>query len=65
MQCIDDMDDLKLWGNYDTPDVRNLMVVFDKCNNATSPFICKSDAEITEWMRFKFILTYINQKKFV
>ena len=65
LQCIDNIDDLRLWGNYNTPDTRNLMIVFDKCNNATSPVICKSDAEIKEWMRFKYILTYFNQKKLV
>lgn len=65
MQCISDTDDLKLWGNYDTSNARNLMIVFEKCNNATSLSICKSDAEINEWMRYKYILTYVNQKKFV
>ena len=41
------------------------MIVFDKCSNETSEVTCKSDAEINEWMQYKYILVYLNQKKFV
>ena len=41
------------------------MLVFEKCNNSTSLIPCKSEAEIKEWMAFKYILTVVNQAKFV
>ena len=41
------------------------MLVFEKCDNSTSLIPCKSEAEIKEWMTFKYILTIVNQAKFV
>ena len=42
------------------------MVVFDKCTQGKDPgIVCKSDAEIKSWMFNKYILIYINSKKFV
>ena len=42
MKCMSDPNDLKMWGNYNTPETRNFMIIFDKCNNETSPVPCKS-----------------------
>ena len=56
---------MELWGNYDSPDVRNIMIVFEKCNNETSEVRCKSEDEISQWMQQKYILVYLNQRKFV
>ena len=50
MRCLKDENDIMLWGNYNSPDSSNLMVVFDKCDNATSRVKCKSDEEINNWM---------------
>ena len=68
MNCLDEKDDLKLWGNYDTSSARNLMIVFEKCDNATmssSQEPCKSEEIIAEWMKFKYIFVYMNEFKFV
>ena len=53
-----------MWGNYATYDASNLLVAFDKCNNATSNITCKSEAEIREHLRFKYFLTVYNSKQF-
>lgn len=44
-------------GDYDTDEAKNLMVIFEKCDIKTdsgtkpdSDIICKSDAEINEWL---------------
>ena len=68
MLCFEDNADMKLWGNYDTSSARNLMLVFEKCDNSTRSNTeepCKSEAEIDDWMRFKYILLYMNEFKFV
>ena len=67
MRCIKNLDDLKLWGNYDTDKTSNLMVVFEKCDIAKRPSgaKCKTDAQIEEWMQFKYILTLENEAKFI
>lgn len=41
------------------------MIVFEKCNNATSPVVCKSEREIETWMEYKYIGVAINQKKVI
>ena len=52
--------DLKLKGNYDAIEAKNLMIVFDRCNNATSAVTCKSEEEIQEFMKFKYIVAMWN-----
>lgn len=54
-----------MFGNYDTALAVNLMIVFEKCNNATSPVVCKSAEEIETWMEFKYISIAYNQKKII
>ena len=39
-RCLVDENDLVLWGNYDTIDARNIMVVFEKCDPNTSTVTC-------------------------
>ena len=39
------------------------MVIFEKCDREKR--FCKSEAEIKKWMKFKYIYTYENQKKFI
>ena len=65
MKCLENTDDVKLWGNYDSTTARNIMVVFERCNATTNKDGCKSEQEIDDWMSFKYILTYVNEKKFV
>ena len=57
--------DMYLWGNYETVSTSNLMIVFDKCDNKTSAVVCKSDVQIYEWIRGKYILSLRNSKRFV
>ena len=33
MYCPENRSDLALWGNYDTAFARNIIIVFEKCNN--------------------------------
>ena len=65
MKCINKMDDISMWGNYDLPNGANLMIVFEKCNNATSAVTCKSEAEIRKWLKFKYFVGLINSRVFV
>lgn len=64
-RCAVDPSDLELWGNYDTDTTKNLLIVFDKCDNKTAAIPCKSEEEIAEWMNDKFILVAKNEKKFI
>ena len=57
--------DLSLFGNYNTEVAKNLMVVFDKCNNATSTITCKSPEEINKFLEFKYLLALFNTNQFV
>lgn len=67
MRCIKNLNDLKIWGNYDTDLASNLMVVFEKCDIEKRPpgAKCKTEAQIEEWMAFKYIFTLENEIKFV
>ena len=67
MRCIKNLDDLKIWGNYDTDKTSNLMVVFEKCDTAKRPpgSKCKDETQIEEWMQFKYIITLENEVKFI
>lgn len=39
-RCLVDDNDLVIWGNFDTIDARNIMVVFEKCDPRTSTVAC-------------------------
>ena len=67
MRCIKNLDELKIWGDYDTNKASNLMVVFEKCDILKRPpgQKCKSETEIEEWMAFKYIVTLENERKFI
>ena len=44
LKCLSNPErDLKLWGNYGTTRASNLVIVFDRCDNATSKVVCKSE----------------------
>ena len=67
MRCIKNLDELIMWGDYDTNKASNLMVVFEKCDiKKRGPGQkCKTEAEIEEWMAFKYIVTLENESKFI
>ena len=41
------------------------MIVFEKCDNATSSVTCKSEEDIETWIQFKYMTIAINQKKII
>ena len=66
--CMADQNDLSIRGNYDTSSGESLMVVFDRCDSekrAKFGLKCKSDTEIDEWLRFKYIIVRENSRQFV
>ena len=67
MRCIKNLDDLKMWGNFDSNTASNLMIVFEKCDIGKRPpgAKCKGEREIEEWMQFKYIATLENEAKFI
>ena len=67
MRCLADSDQLKMWGDYDTENASNLMIVFEKCDigKRASGQKCKSEQEIASWMEYKYIVMLENEKKFV
>lgn len=72
LQCID-RKKLNLYGNYNSELANQLSIIVRRCVNLTEeklekltpddppPIICKSDEEITEWLRNKYILLYYNE----
>lgn len=54
-----------MYGNYDASKAANLMVAFEVCNRTDPGLKCKSDEEIKEWMKTKYILILMNERKFV
>ena len=55
---------IDIFGNYDTKMAANLMIVFEKCDKKVEK-VCKSDAEINEWLAFKYIILLENEKRFI
>ena len=59
---------MKIKGNYDAREVSNLMIVFEKCDpraRAKKGLKCKTDAEIEQWMQFKYFIVLENGRQFV
>ena len=65
LQCLEKPKDVVLWGNYDSSEASNLMVVFEKCDPNDATRMCKSEEEISAWMLEKYIIVFTNQKKFI
>ena len=58
-------DKIELQGDYNSAKAQVIAIQFEMCDNSTyTGGICKSDEEITEWMRRKFILINQNQERF-
>ena len=64
--CVKDLNDFKIWGNYNSGASRAFMVVFEKCNSEnvetaqTTKIICKNDTEINKWLEGRYFLTLEN-----
>ena len=64
MKCLKNPADISLWGNYDLASANVLMVVFEKCDPAKSKVTCKSDAEIEQWLKYKYFYGIMNSRIF-
>ena len=62
MKCLDD--EIDFYGNYDAFAASNLMVAFMKCD-PKSGLRCKNDTEIVSWLADKYILTLVNEQKYL
>lgn len=65
LKCLKDPHGLNFYGDYGSSRAANLLIAFDRCNNSTSSVPCHSDAAIDEFLRFKYLLTFTNEKRFV
>ena len=65
LKCPVNPSELSVQGKYDASAARNLMIIVQKCDPKTSNVTCKSEAFISEWLKYKFILIVSNQRKFI
>ena len=65
MKCLQDSQDLSVWGNYNSEAAANFMAVFIKCDPALSTVTCKSEEDIRTWLQSKYFVAYWNSKRFL
>ena len=65
MKCLTNLEHYNTFGNYDTASGDNLMVIFEMCDPKKSSIPCKSPEEIKQWMYYKYIVVFTNEKLFV
>ena len=65
MQCLSNREDYRTYGNYDSSEGDNLVVVFERCTAEKSSVPCASDKEFKEWALYKYIAIFTNQKEFI
>ena len=52
---------LRVRGDYNSSKARSLVIQFEKCKSTPfNPVICKTDQQINDWVKRKFIVTYTN-----
>ena len=56
-----DAKSISLWGDFNTEKGSNLMIAFEMCEGRAD---CKTEAEIREWLKMKFIVLLYNQVSF-
>ena len=64
MICIDE-ENFAIQGSYSADKASNLVVVFEQCDDATSPVECADKTVINEWLEAKYLLTIENEKRFL
>ena len=62
MKCLVNPD-FDMYGSYGYDKGAHLMIVFERCDK--SKRTCKTDTEIDEWLKFKYIATLENERKFI
>ena len=67
MKCLANQKDLRIAGNFDSPEASNIMMVIERCANSTDPGapLCKSDEEIDAFLSWKYIFFVQNSRKFI
>ena len=61
LYCVDEI--LELHGDYNSGFVTHFGIHLEKCNPSVRSD-CKSDEEITQWLKRKFIITIRNNERF-
>ena len=61
LQCTDQP--LNLIGNFNTGTAQLILIMFEKCDS-TKRKTCKSNAEVREWMKNKYIILVYNRQLF-
>ena len=59
-----DPSQIEVQGSYNSPKARHLKLMFEKCDKSTFFHKCKTDREISNWLKRKFILVLENQTRF-
>ena len=64
LKCLD-ADKVQIQGDYNSPQARHLVLLFEKCDpEKFTEGKCKSDEAIIEWLRRKFVIIHSNQMRF-
>lgn len=63
LKCIK-RDTLEIQGDYNSLTTRSFVLLFEKCSNATFAGVCKSEEEISVWLRRKFVIINWNAIRF-
>ena len=61
LNCVNEAD-LRIYGDYNSYKAQLFNIQFVKCHD--KPGFCKSDEEISEFLRNKYILLFYNQVRF-
>ena len=65
LRCIKNLDkDSVIWGNFNTGNATAVLVMFEKCDSEKNQIVCKSEEEINQWLKGRYIIVLENQKKF-
>lgn len=65
LKCFSSSKDLRIWGNYNSLTTLNIVAAFDLCDPASSQVTCKSEQEIQNFLKSKYLVFYYNAKRFV
>ena len=55
LKCVDP-EDVQIFGDYNSEKAMQFVVQFEKCNQTTFDGVCKTEDEISTWLRKKYIL---------
>ena len=65
LECLD-LGAIRMQGDYNSVRHRSFFLGFDMCQSTDeNPIECKSDEEIYDWLKRKFIFSVVNTRRFV